>query len=138
MRRDRAVAEETVEARRAVYRAFFHRCAHWLPAGGRLSLQTIAYEDFDVNVGPISSFFANEIFPESGLPRLSDIVVTSDPWFRLVEFRSDAAQYEHEAGSWLARDGDTVREVAPDGTPGQEASPDDARPVAEAAEAEAG
>jgi hypothetical protein len=44
----------------------------------------------------------------------------------------------HESGSWLARDGDTVREVAADGIPGREASPDDARPVVEAAEAEAG
>lgn len=45
---------------------------------------------------------------------------------------ADAAQYEHDPGSWLARDGDTVREVDADGTPGREASPDDGRPVAEA------
>lgn len=45
---------------------------------------------------------------------------------------ADAAQYEHDPGSWLARDGDgQVLEVDADGHPGREASPDDGRPVAE-------
>jgi putative endonuclease len=51
---------------------------------------------------------------------------------------ADAAHYEHDVGSWLARDGDTVREVAADGTPGREASPDDGRPIAEAGAAARG
>jgi hypothetical protein len=47
---------------------------------------------------------------------------------------ADAAQYEHDSGSWLARDGDgQVLEVDADGHPGRAASPDDGRPVAEAA-----
>jgi hypothetical protein len=46
---------------------------------------------------------------------------------------------ENEAGSWLARDGDgRVLEVDADGHPGREASPDDGRPVAEAADSEVG
>jgi putative endonuclease len=45
----------------------------------------------------------------------------------------DAGQYEHDPGSWLARDGDSrVLEVDAEGHPGREASPDDRRPVAEA------
>jgi hypothetical protein len=46
---------------------------------------------------------------------------------------ADAGQYEHDPGSWLARDGDgRVLEVDADGHPGREADPGDRRPVAEA------
>ncbi len=92
-----------VSQRRAVYAGFFDRCADWLGAGGRLSLQTIAYEDFDIAVGAVSSFFANDIFPESALPRLSDIIVTSDSRFRMVQFRNDPAHYEHTLHLWQRR-----------------------------------
>jgi cyclopropane-fatty-acyl-phospholipid synthase len=90
-------------ARRAVYADFFAACARWLPDGGRLSLQTIAYEDFDPATGAVSSFFSDEIFPESSLPTLSDVVVAAEPWFRLVAFRSDAVQYEHTLHLWQRR-----------------------------------
>jgi cyclopropane-fatty-acyl-phospholipid synthase len=89
--------------RRAVYATFFNRCADWLNPGGRLSLQTIAYEDYDETTGPVSSFFTDEIFPESALPHLSDIIDASDPWFRLIAYRSDAAQYEHTLHLWQQR-----------------------------------
>ncbi len=38
--------------RREVYGSFFDHCALWLCDGGRLSLQSIAYEDFDPLTGP--------------------------------------------------------------------------------------
>jgi hypothetical protein len=42
---------------------------------------------------------------------------------------------EHRAGTWLARDGDgRILEVDAAGYPGTEASPDDGRPFAEAAD----
>lgn len=91
------------EQRRAVYGQFFSTCAEWLPPGGRLSLQTIAYDDFDQATGSISSFFTDEIFPESSLPRLSDIVMSSEPYFRLEAYRSDAAHYEHTLHLWQRR-----------------------------------
>lgn len=93
----------TSTERREVYRSFFERCAAWLPVGGRLSLQTIAYEDFDENVGAVSTFFTDEIFPESALPHLSDIVVASEPAFRLLALRSDGDQYEHTLHLWQQR-----------------------------------
>jgi cyclopropane-fatty-acyl-phospholipid synthase len=97
-RQDLARAE-----RRAIYRNFFERCARWLSEDGRLSLQTIAYEDFDPSTTPVSSFFAEDIFPESGLPQLSDIIEAADPQFRLVGFRNDGAQYEHTLRLWQQR-----------------------------------
>jgi cyclopropane-fatty-acyl-phospholipid synthase len=88
--------------RRAVYSHFFQRCGSWLGPGGRLSLQTIAHEDFDPSSGEGTLFFA-EIFPESGLPQLSDIVETSQGAFRLVGFRNDGEQYEQTLRIWQER-----------------------------------
>lgn len=91
------------DQRRAVYDRFFSACADWLPTGGRLSLQTIGYDDFDPMTGSVSSFFTDDIFPESSLPMLSDIAVASEPYFRLVAYRSDGSQYEHTLRLWQQR-----------------------------------
>ncbi|MHB8504272.1 MAG: class I SAM-dependent methyltransferase, partial [Acidimicrobiales bacterium] len=91
------------EQRREVYARFFSTCARWLPVGGRLSLQTIGYEDFVPEAGSVSSFFTDEIFPESSLPMLSDIIMSSEPHFRLVAYRSDADQYEQTLRLWQRR-----------------------------------
>jgi cyclopropane-fatty-acyl-phospholipid synthase len=89
--------------RRAVYRSFFERCALWLEEGGRLSLQTIAWEDFDPATMEVASFFTEDIFPESSLPQLSDIVDAAEGPFRLVRFRSDANHYDHTLRLWQQR-----------------------------------
>ena len=89
--------------RRAVYGSFFDRCALWLRDGGRLSLQSIAYEDFDPLTGPVSSFFSEEIFPESALPQLSDIVEAAEGRFRLVAFRNDPEHYACTLRLWQDR-----------------------------------
>lgn len=89
--------------RRAVYRSFFERCALWLDEGGRLSLQTIAWEDFDPATMEVASFFTQDIFPESSLPQLSDVIEAAEGWFRVVSFRSDAPHYEHTLRLWQQR-----------------------------------
>jgi cyclopropane-fatty-acyl-phospholipid synthase len=89
--------------RRAVYRSFFERCALWLPEGGRLSLQTIAWEDFDPATTEVTPFMTEDIFPESSLPQLSDVTDAAEGWFRLVCFRSDAQHYDHTLRLWLSR-----------------------------------
>ncbi len=89
--------------RHAVYGSFFDRCALWLSEGGRLALQTIAYEDFDRSTGPVSSFFTEEIFPESALPQLSDIIEAAEGRFRLLALRNDPEHYEHTLRLWQKR-----------------------------------
>ena len=89
--------------RRGIYRSFFAHCARWLVGDGRLSLQTIAWEDNDPATTPINSFFSEQIFPESTLPQLSDIIEASEGRFRLVAFRSDAAHYSHTLRLWQQR-----------------------------------
>jgi cyclopropane-fatty-acyl-phospholipid synthase len=84
-----------------VYRAFFERCHGWLRPGGALSLQTTAYGD----AGPedLDPFIAQQIFPESDLPRLSELVTASDRLFEVVAIRNDRAQYARTLREWLAR-----------------------------------
>ncbi|MHB1536126.1 MAG: class I SAM-dependent methyltransferase, partial [Acidimicrobiales bacterium] len=65
-----------------------------------LSLQTIGYEDFDPASGTVSSFFTGEVFPESTLPLLSDVVVASEGSFRLLALRSDADHYAQTLKLW--------------------------------------
>jgi cyclopropane-fatty-acyl-phospholipid synthase len=89
--------------RRDVYGAFFERCASWLRPDGRLSLQTIAYEDAVPTEGPVARFFNEEVFPESSLPSLSDIVVAAEPSFRVLGLRSDGEQYSHTLKLWQRR-----------------------------------
>ncbi len=89
--------------RRAAYRRFFERCALWLVEGGRLSLQTIAWEDFDPATMEVASFFTQDIFPESSLPQLSDIVDAAEGPFRLVCLRSDGDHYDHTLRLWQQR-----------------------------------
>ena len=89
--------------RRAVYRSFFDRCASWLEEGGRLSLQTIAFEDLDAATGPVSRFFSEDIFPESALPLLSDIVEAAEAAFRLLALRNDPDHYEQTLHLWQKR-----------------------------------
>jgi cyclopropane-fatty-acyl-phospholipid synthase len=93
----------SVDERRAVYRSFFERCARWLTPGGGLSLQSIAYESLEVADGPVRTFFADQVFPESELPRLSDIVAGSEETFVVRALRSDGRQYEHTLALWQRR-----------------------------------
>lgn len=93
----------TAVERRGIYDQFFDRSWGWLRPGGRLSLQTIGMEDESGGEGPVSEYLARQVFPESALPRLADIVTAADRWFRIVAVRSDARHYEHTLHLWQRR-----------------------------------
>ena len=85
----------------ARYRAFFDRCHHVLDDGGSLSLQTIANEDaVEDATSRASAFITSDIFPESTLPRPSEVVVAAEPWFRLIGLRSDPDDYAATLRVW--------------------------------------
>lgn len=92
-----------VDDRRAVYQHFFERAWTWLRPQGRLSLQTIAMDDESGGDGPLTEFLSRDVFPESALPRLADVVTAADRWFRVSAVRSDAAHYEHTLHLWQRR-----------------------------------
>jgi len=89
--------EEKIEG----YRGFFRRCHEWLPPGGCLSLQTMSYENSSRE--DFSPFFASQIFPESDLPRLSEIAGASEHLFEIVSLRNDRHHYARTSLEWRRR-----------------------------------
>lgn len=85
----------------AGYRSFFQRCHDWLPPGGCLSLQTMSYENSSRE--DFSPFFASQIFPESDLPRLSEIAAASERLFEIVSVRNDRHHYARTSLEWRRR-----------------------------------
>jgi len=85
----------------AGYRDFFRHCHGCLKPGGWLSLQTMSYENSSRE--DFSDFFAKEIFPESDLPRLSEIAQASDRLFEVVTLRNDREHYARTLKAWRQR-----------------------------------
>jgi cyclopropane-fatty-acyl-phospholipid synthase len=88
-------------AKIAIYRDFFDKCRGWLDGDGAMSLQTIAYGTLrrdDPNVAMMS-----EIFPDSDLPRLEEIVVACDGLFEIVLVRNDRHDYARTCELWAGR-----------------------------------
>jgi len=83
------------------YRAFFRRCHEWLRADGRLSLQTIAYGT--ASRSDLNAFILDEIFPESDLPTLSEIVQACDGLFEILVIRNDRLDYARTFSEWSRR-----------------------------------
>jgi len=81
------------------YRGFFSFCHRALRPGGRLSLQTITYE----NAGrkQFSPFFAQSIFPESDLPHMHEIAQAVSGLFEIELWRNDRAHYARTCRHWL-------------------------------------
>jgi len=94
-------------ARLEAYRDFFVVCASWLPTGGRLSLQTIAYPaHFDragYDASDYGAFVRARIFPQSDLPELSEILAAAEPVFEPLVVRNDRRHYALTARLWLER-----------------------------------
>jgi cyclopropane-fatty-acyl-phospholipid synthase len=85
------------EARVAAYRKFFMRCHELLRPGGHLSLETIALgRGKYLPDTPLA-----EMFPESRLPRLSEIAEGFDQVFEVQVLRNDRTHYERTVKSWL-------------------------------------
>lgn len=96
-----AKLELSQEQKIECYRTFFQRCHEWLKPGGWISLQTIVYENSRRE--DFSKFFAEEIFPESDLPRLADIAKATERIFEIVALKNDREHYERTLKVWLKR-----------------------------------
>jgi len=82
----------------AVYRDFFERCNKWLNPNGRMALQTIAFGNMKREAA--NEFMFTEIYPESDLPFLSDIVTAIEGFFEIVEMRNDRFDYARSYDAW--------------------------------------
>ena len=94
------------EDRVACYRRFFDAAHALLRPGGRLSLQTIARgtppritREFLMDV----RFMLNEIFPQSDLGRLAEIIEAMEGRFEVVALRNDRQHYARTCRVWLER-----------------------------------
>ncbi|QQP94979.1 SAM-dependent methyltransferase [Lysobacter enzymogenes] len=94
-----ASLEQSQSEKIAAYRRFFEFCAEQLTADGRVSLQTITYENAERS--QFSAFFAQEIFPESDLPRPADLFQAASGLFEIVELRNDRHHYARTLRQWL-------------------------------------
>jgi cyclopropane-fatty-acyl-phospholipid synthase len=83
------------------YRQFFAACHAFLTPGGRMSLQTITYENADV--GDFNTFFSESVFPESDLPHLWEIAAAVHGLFEIQVLRNDRADYVRTLRSWRER-----------------------------------
>nr|WP_254925403.1 MULTISPECIES: cyclopropane-fatty-acyl-phospholipid synthase family protein [unclassified Rhodococcus (in: high G+C Gram-positive bacteria)] len=93
--------EEKVES----YRRFFQSCHRWLKPGGVLALQTIGKGNTPIDGPGLEDmlFIAQHIFPESDLPKLSEIAVACERWFEVKAVRNDRADYARTCEVWLDR-----------------------------------
>jgi cyclopropane-fatty-acyl-phospholipid synthase len=88
----------------ARYRDFFTRCFEWLPPEGRLCVQSISLEDeVEDDTSPVGRFFTEEVFPNSSLPRVGEVVAASEEFFRLTELRADGDHYARTCRQWRDR-----------------------------------
>jgi cyclopropane-fatty-acyl-phospholipid synthase len=87
--------EEKIEG----YQRFFRRCWEWSKPGSRLSLQTIAYD-----VGQPTrknAFMQTEIYPESELPYLDEILEAAAPFYEVTEILNHRAHYIRTCEAWM-------------------------------------
>jgi len=89
--------ETSTEDRIETYRHFFRRCRELLRPGGRMSLQTMAYG----GIGRFKSGALASIFPESDLPRLSELAEGMERQFEIVRLRNDPQHYADTVRVWL-------------------------------------
>lgn len=81
------------------YRKFFEWCHANSTDSSYLSLQSIVYENFDEN---LPNDFVKEIFPESDLPRLSEILEAMQGFYEVVTLRNDREHYTKTLQQWLS------------------------------------
>jgi cyclopropane-fatty-acyl-phospholipid synthase len=95
----------TREEKTAAYRQFFERCHGWLEPGSHMALQTIGKGEVPLDGQGMRDvvFLSRHIFPESDIPRLSEIVTATEGLFEVESVRNDRRHYVRTCGAWLER-----------------------------------
>ncbi len=88
----------TRAARIEAYEGLFRRCADWMTRDGRFSLQTMTWGDageVERNMNRI-----HEIFPESDLPEIHEVVEAAHPYLELVSMENRPEDYGQTLADW--------------------------------------
>lgn len=86
------------EQRLATYSELFRRCADWLTPDGRFSLQTMTWGD--AGRAEREMIRIHEIFPESDLPEIAEVVEAASPHLELVNMENRPEDYERTLAEW--------------------------------------
>ncbi len=92
---------DTPAQKLASYRHYFERCHELLSVGAQMSLQTIAYGDIPRTRTFRDTFIADEVFPESDLPRLAEIAEACEDLFEISLVRNDREHYARTCRMWF-------------------------------------
>lgn len=91
--------EASDEERVATYRSFFEWCRSVTRLGAQISLQTMAYDRASYRAdSPVSN-----VFPESDLPRLHQLIRASDGVLGLESVVNHPEHYARTSEAWLGR-----------------------------------
>ena len=93
--------ELTSEEKVAGYREFFRRCHEWLKPGGKISIQTIVYEN--ARKQNSNKFLSEEVWPESDLARQFEIFKSTDMLFEILSFQNYREHYVRTFKAWLKK-----------------------------------
>lgn len=85
----------------ACYRGFFDFCARALSDNGRLSIQFIGW--MDIAQGAEAASLPAELFPESDLPRFTEVIAAADPVFHPIRMENVPDDYARTLREWLSR-----------------------------------
>lgn len=88
----------TERERRKVYSDLFQLCASWMTRDGRFSLQTMTWGDAGDDERDMNRI--HEIFPESDLPEIADVVAAAHPHLELVSMENRPQDYEYTLAEW--------------------------------------
>ncbi len=110
--------EDSSAAKIAIYRDFFTKCHAWLKPNARMTLQSIAYGEPNVDAPAVP--LLKDIFPDSDLPRLPEILAAIDGLFEIERLRNDRNDYGRTCETWAnnlrAHRADAVALVGPEQT----------------------
>ncbi|MET8091551.1 class I SAM-dependent methyltransferase [Micromonospora sp. NPDC005220] len=88
------------------YRRFFRFCRQALPPGGRLVVQTnIKGNNNRLDRATVREmmFIIESIFPQSEMPRMSELVAASETLFEVLSVRNDGPDYIRTLTEWSRR-----------------------------------
>jgi cyclopropane-fatty-acyl-phospholipid synthase len=90
--------ESTKQERHDTYSKLFENVSKWLKPGGQFSLQTMAWGD--ASPAERDMIKIHDIFPESDLPEIAEVVETASPFLELMTMENRPLDYAQTLAAW--------------------------------------
>jgi cyclopropane-fatty-acyl-phospholipid synthase len=88
-----------------LYRQYFQKCASWVKPGACFGFQAILRNRVPRNRKDLEdlAFTADVIFPGGLNPRLEELVAAVNPYWEVLELRTQRVSYQKTTAEWLRR-----------------------------------